>query len=237
MLCRRARLPREQAGALVHLLPHGARRGEVEYEEKKSPSILVRFPIVRGWQSVAAGLPERPAFAVIWTTTPWTIPANLAIAAHPEFTYAIVESDGEYYLVAKELAAAVLKEAGRERWVVVREVRGADLEGLVARHPYLGRESRFVLGDHVTLEAGSGLVHTAPGHGQEDYVVGQRYGLEVYSPVDAAGALPPMWSSWPARRSSTPTPPSSRPSARPETSCTRGRSPTATRTAGAASSR
>ena len=160
---------------------------EVEYEEKKSPSILVRFPIVRGWESIAAGLPERPAFAVIWTTTPWTIPANLAIAAHPEFTYAIVESGGEYYLVAKELVAAVMKDAGRATGAIVREVRGADLEGLVARHPYLERESRFVLGDHVTLEAGSGLVHTAPGHGQEDYVVGQRYGLEVYSPVDDRG--------------------------------------------------
>jgi isoleucyl-tRNA synthetase len=164
---------------------------EVEYEEKKSSSILVRFPIVRGWEAVAAGLPERPAFAVIWTTTPWTIPANLAISAHPEFTYAIVDTGEEYYLVAKELVASVMKEAGRERYAIVREVRGADLEGLVARHPYLQRESRFVLGDHVTLEAGSGLVHTAPGHGQEDYVVGQRYGLEVYSPVDAAGRFAP----------------------------------------------
>jgi len=160
---------------------------EVEYEEKKSPSILVRFPIVLGWEAIADGLEQRPAFAVIWTTTPWTIPANLAIAAHPEFTYAIVESGGEYYLVAKELAAAVMKEAGRESWAIVREVRGADLEVLVARHPYLERESRFVLGDHVTLEAGSGLVHTAPGHGQEDYAVGQRYGLQVYSPVDDRG--------------------------------------------------
>jgi isoleucyl-tRNA synthetase len=160
---------------------------EVEYEEKKSPSILVRFPIVRGWESVAVGLPERAAFAVIWTTTPWTIPANLAISAHPEFTYAIVESAGEYYLVAKDLVGSVMKDAGREVYAIVREVRGADLEGLVARHPYLDRESRFVLGDHVTLEAGSGLVHTAPGHGQEDYVVGQRYGLDVYSPVDDRG--------------------------------------------------
>jgi isoleucyl-tRNA synthetase len=164
---------------------------EVEYEEKKSPSILVRFPILRGWEAIAAGLPERPAFAVIWTTTPWTIPANLAISAHPEFTYAIVEAGCEYYLVAKELAAAVLQEAGIADGKIVREVPGAALEGLVARHPYLDRESRFVLGDHVTLDAGSGLVHTAPGHGQEDYVVGQRYGLEVYSPVDAAGRFAP----------------------------------------------
>ena len=160
---------------------------EVEYEEKKSPSILVRFPIVRGWEAVSAGLPGLPAFAVIWTTTPWTIPANLAIAAHPEFTYAIVESGREHFLVAKELVAPVMKEAGRADYAIVRELRGAELEGLVARHPYLERESRFVLGDHVTLEAGSGLVHTAPGHGQEDYAVGQRYGLEVYSPVDDRG--------------------------------------------------
>ncbi len=160
---------------------------EVEYEEKKSPSILVRFPIVRGWETIAAGLPERPAFAVIWTTTPWTIPANLAISANPEYTYAIVKTGGEYYLVAKDLVGSVMKDAGRESSAIVREVSGADLEGLVARHPYLDRESRFVLGDHVTLEAGSGLVHTAPGHGQEDYVVGQRYGLDVYSPVDDRG--------------------------------------------------
>ncbi|HEY6000497.1 MAG TPA: isoleucine--tRNA ligase [bacterium] len=160
---------------------------EVEYEEKKSPSILVRFPIVRGWETVGAGLPERQAYAVIWTTTPWTIPANLAIAAHPDFVYAIVEAGGDYYVVAKDLAASVMAEAGLAPWTIVREVRGADLEGLVARHPYLERESRFVLGDHVTLEAGSGLVHTAPGHGQEDYVVGRRYRLEVYSPVDDRG--------------------------------------------------
>ena len=164
---------------------------EVEYEEKKSPSILVRFPVVRGWGAIAAGLPERPAYAVIWTTTPWTIPANLAIAAHPDFVYAIVEAGGEYYLVAKELVEPVMKDAGRAEYAVVREVRGADLEGLVARHPYLGREARFVLADHVTLEAGSGLVHTAPGHGQEDYAVGQRYGLEVYSPVDDRGRFAP----------------------------------------------
>jgi isoleucyl-tRNA synthetase len=160
---------------------------EVEYEEKKSPSILVRFPIVRGWETIASGLPPQPAFAVIWTTTPWTIPANLAISAHPGFVYAIVSSGGEYYLIAKELVDAVMREAGRGEYSTVREVRGSDLEGLVARHPYLARDSRFVLGDHVTLEAGSGLVHTAPGHGQEDYVVGQRYGLEVYSPVDDRG--------------------------------------------------
>jgi isoleucyl-tRNA synthetase len=165
---------------------------EVEYEEKTSPSITVRFPIVRGWERIAAGLPERPAFAVIWTTTPWTIPANLAVAAHPDFTYVIAESAGEYYLVAKDLLGAVMKAAGRPEAAVVREVRGAELEGLVARHPYLERESRFVLGDHVTLEAGSGLVHTAPGHGQEDYEVGRHYGLEVLSPVDERGCFLPV---------------------------------------------
>jgi isoleucyl-tRNA synthetase len=164
---------------------------EVEYEEKRSPSILVRFPIVRGWEGIAAGLPPLPAFAVIWTTTPWTIPANLAIAAHPDFTYVIAESAGEYYLVAKELLESVMQQAGRAEYRVLSEVRGAALEGLVARHPYLDRESRFVLGDHVTLEAGSGLVHTAPGHGQEDHEVGLRYGLEVYSPVDERGRFLP----------------------------------------------
>jgi len=160
---------------------------EVEYEERRSPSITVRFPIVRGWEEVAAGLPPLPAYAVIWTTTPWTIPANLAVAVHPELVYAVVESGGEYYLVARELAAAVMDGAGRTGWRVVRELPGARLEGLVARHPYLDREARFVLGEHVTLEAGTGLVHTAPGHGQEDHEVGLRYGLDVYSPVDERG--------------------------------------------------
>ncbi len=164
---------------------------EVEYEEKTSPSITVRFPVVRGWEAVAGDLPRLPAYAVIWTTTPWTIPANLAVAVNPDLVYAVVESGGEHYLVAKELAEGLMRSAGRADWRIVREVRGADLEGLVARHPYLDREARFVLGDHVTLEAGSGLVHTAPGHGQEDHEVGLRYGLEVYSPVDERGRFLP----------------------------------------------
>jgi isoleucyl-tRNA synthetase len=164
---------------------------EVEYEERRSPSIYVRFPIVSGWEGVAPGLPAHPVYAVIWTTTPWTIPANLAVSVHPDFTYAVAEAGGEYYVTARDLLPPVMEAAGLPEYRVVLEVPGKELEGLVARHPYLERDSRFVLAEHVTLETGSGLVHTAPGHGQEDYEVGKRYGLEVYSPVDERGFFLP----------------------------------------------
>ncbi len=160
---------------------------EVEYEEKTSPSITVRFPVVSGAEKVLEGLPGHPLYAVIWTTTPWTIPANLAIAVHPEFVYALALAGGEYYIAAEELLEGLMETLGKVEYEVVRKVKGRELEGLVARHPFIDRESPFILAEHVTLEAGTGLVHTAPGHGQEDYEVGQRYGLDVYSPVDERG--------------------------------------------------
>jgi isoleucyl-tRNA synthetase len=160
---------------------------EVEYDEKRSPSITVRFPVTSGADSLLQGLEERPLNAVIWTTTPWTIPANLAIAVHPEIDYVVAEGDGEYYLVAESLLEAVAGSLDRGEMKVLKKVAGRDLEGIVARHPFLDRESPVILADHVTVEAGTGLVHTAPGHGQEDYDVGKRYGLEVYSPVDEHG--------------------------------------------------
>ena len=147
---------------------------EVEYEEKSSPSITVRFPIVKGAEKVLRGIGEGPLYAVIWTTTPWTIPANLAVAAHPGLVYAVVETGGEFYLAAEELAVSLMQSMGKEDFRVAGRVSGKDLEGLVARHPFLDRESPLVLAGHVTVEAGTGLVHTAPGHGQEDYDVGQR---------------------------------------------------------------
>jgi isoleucyl-tRNA synthetase len=164
---------------------------EVEYEDKSSPSITVRFPVVSGAEKVLEGLDEGPLFAVIWTTTPWTIPANLAIAVHPDLVYAVVASEGAYYLAAEELVEPLLKSIGKADCRVVRKISGRDLEGLVARHPFLDRESPVILAEHVTVEAGTGLVHTAPGHGQEDYDVGQRYGLEIYSPVDEGGRFLP----------------------------------------------
>lgn len=164
---------------------------EVEYEDKSSPSITVRFPVVSGAEKILEGLAEGPLFAVIWTTTPWTIPANLAIAVHPDLVYAVVAVEGDYYLAAEELVKPLLKSIGKSDCRVVRKISGRDLGGLVARHPFLDRESPVVLAEHVTVEAGTGLVHTAPGHGQEDYDVGQRYGLEIYSPVDEGGRFLP----------------------------------------------
>jgi isoleucyl-tRNA synthetase len=160
---------------------------EVEYEEKSSPSITVRFPVVKGGEKLLGEGAEGPLYAVIWTTTPWTIPANLAIAVHSGLEYAVVETGGEFYLVARELVKALMEQMEKKEYSVIKTVRGGELEGLVARHPFLERESPLVLADHVTVETGTGLVHTAPGHGQEDYDVGRKYGLEIYSPVDEGG--------------------------------------------------
>jgi isoleucyl-tRNA synthetase len=164
---------------------------EVEYEDKSSPSIIVRFPVVRGADRVLRDIGEGPLYAVIWTTTPWTIPANLAVAVHPTLNYAIVEAGGEFYLAAEELAASLMESMGKGDYRIAGKVSGQELEGLVARHPFLDRESPLVLAGHVTVEAGTGLVHTAPGHGQEDYDVGRKYGLDIYSPVDEGGRFLP----------------------------------------------
>ena len=162
---------------------------EIEYENHTSPSIYVRFRMTSDPAQVDAALAGRPVYAVIWTTTPWTIPANLAISFHPEFDYVAVEVKGDVYVVAKELLASVSAAIG---WTETRELaafKGAKLERLVFRHPFLERDSLGLLGDHVTLEAGTGAVHTAPGHGMEDYIVSKRYGIEPYNPVDPAGKL------------------------------------------------
>ncbi len=161
---------------------------EVEYADEKSPSIFVRFPLTD--QRAAAVLPGAdPAdtYAVIWTTTPWTLPDNMAVAAHPDFDYVLVAAQGGRYVLAKELLPGLAKRFGWESYELLSETTGAKLEGLVARHPFYDRPSPLVLGDHVTLEAGTGLVHTAPGHGREDYDVGLRYGLEILSPMDDEG--------------------------------------------------
>ncbi len=170
---------------------------EVDYADRESPAIDVRFPIVD-----AGGLAERCGAAagdvrtaiVIWTTTPWTLPANEAVAVNPELDYLLFECLGprgrERLLLAEPLASACLERAGLEGQVVGR-CRGGVLEGLELRHPFLDRRVPIVLGDHVTTDAGTGAVHTAPGHGQEDYVVGQRYGLPVTNPVDGHGRFVP----------------------------------------------
>ena len=156
---------------------------EIEYADHRSPSIFVRFPVRDGHDV----LTEDDTYFVIWTTTPWTIPANLAIALHPYYEYVLVQTERGKLVLAKELAKGVLEELGLTAQEVIAEYKGSQLEGIVCTHPLLNRDSLVILGDHVTLEAGTGCVHTAPGHGHEDYVVGLQYGLPILSPVDAQG--------------------------------------------------
>ncbi len=167
---------------------------EVEYENHVSPSIHVAFDVVGDLP--APGLLGRKARLVIWTTTPWTLPANLAVAAHPELLYVAYDLSGTPVVVAQDLLLAFLAAVApgelvdgalRDPARVLATMEGRTLEGVRYLHPFMGRTSPVVLGDHVTLEAGTGLVHTAPGHGQEDYEIGVKYGLEILNPVDGAG--------------------------------------------------
>ena len=160
---------------------------EVEYEDHTSPSVYVRFRLTD--DSVESlGLPiEKPLYAVIWTTTPWTLPANLAIAVRPDFDYAIVEHNGENHILASELVTAATSKFGWEDYTVGKVFKGSVFEHLRYRHAFYPREGVFVLGEHVTVEAGTGLVHTAPGHGADDFQMGRQYGLEILTPVNHRG--------------------------------------------------
>ena len=171
---------------------------EVEYEPHTSPSIYVEFPMVDPdvWRAAAlavAGSADAKASALqaisvlIWTTTPWTIPSNLAIAFHPEFEYGLYDVDGKGVIVAKDLAKAVSEKVGKSFDKLVATFPGSVMERVVFRHPLYARDSLGVLGDYVTLEAGTGAVHTAPGHGADDYHAGVKYGLEIYAPLDPGG--------------------------------------------------
>jgi isoleucyl-tRNA synthetase len=132
-------------------------------------------------------LQGKPIFVIIWTTTPWTIPANLAIAFHPDFTYVAVDVGGEIYILAEGLLEGVMEKFRIKKYEVLEKFSGKRLEGLICRHPFLDRDSLIILASYVTLDAGTGCVHTAPGHGQEDYESGVQYGLDIYSPVDDDG--------------------------------------------------
>jgi isoleucyl-tRNA synthetase len=160
---------------------------EVKYEDHRSSSIYVRFKMVSEIGEIFPGLKGRPVFVIIWTTTPWTIPANLAIALHPDFTYVAVDVGGEVYILAEGLLEEVMKKFGIKKYEVLEKFPGKKLEGFKCRHPFLDRDSLIILASYVTLDTGTGCVHTAPGHGQEDYESGMQYGLEVYSPVDDDG--------------------------------------------------
>src|SRR5437763_6270414 len=169
---------------------------EVEYSDHTSPSIYVRFRLTD--ESVKSlDLPiEKPLYAVIWTTTPWTLPANLGIAVKPDFDYEIVEHDGANYIIAKELVNAVAQKFGWGDYHGFKIFKGSAFEFLKYRHAFLEREGIFVLGDYVTLDAGTGLVHTSPGHGMDDFNTGKRYGLDIYTPVNPRGEFTadvPLW--------------------------------------------
>jgi isoleucyl-tRNA synthetase len=157
---------------------------EIEYQDKKSPSIYVSFEVTDGKGIIAEGTK-----IMIWTTTPWTIPANLGISVHPEFDYVIVDVSGTHYLVAKDLLENVATTLEWESYEIVQTVKGEQMDRMVAKHPLYDRDSLVMLGEHVTNEGGTGCVHTAPGHGEDDFQVGKAYGLEVLSPVDDRGVL------------------------------------------------
>jgi isoleucyl-tRNA synthetase len=177
---------------------------EVEYEDITSPSVFVRFEVIdrldlsrrfgmfTDGSEVDEGVPTSVA---IWTTTPWTLPANQAVALHPQFDYALVEFDlgngRERLVLATERIKPLMQTLGISGWTVLAETKGAALEKLELQHPFYPRRVPVIMGDHVTLDAGTGAVHTAPGHGLDDYIVGRRYGLEVENPVGGDGRFLP----------------------------------------------
>ena len=180
---------------------------EVEYKEHTSPSVYVKFPLKSDPAKIDAALADKNVFLVIWTTTPWTLPANMGIAVHPDFDYSAIEvSDAEVFIVASELAKAFAETCGFAEYEEIARFKGSKLDWLEARHAWLDRTSLIMNGEHVTLgeadaeveldvrfenkaagKSGTGCVHTAPGHGADDFHIGKRYGLEIYNPVDAAG--------------------------------------------------
>jgi isoleucyl-tRNA synthetase len=159
---------------------------EVEYEDHASPSIWVKFPVIASEKSKQLGLGDDLS-ALIWTTTPWTLPANRALAFHPEFAYVVVDTSAGKLLLAKERVSALQSELNLETHSVHGNWTGADFEGVRFQHPFLDQQSPGVLADYVTLDQGSGIVHTAPGHGADDFRTGQKYGLEAYAPQDDEG--------------------------------------------------
>jgi isoleucyl-tRNA synthetase len=163
---------------------------EVEYEDRTSDAIDVAFEVLDRERLARAfglaGLPDAKAFAVIWTTTPWTLPANQAVCVHPEFEYRLIRTAKGLLILADGLAPAALERFGLQGEMLAT-ARGAALEGLTLRHPFYERDVPVIVGAHVTLEAGTGLVHTAPAHGAEDWEVGQHYGLPVENPVGDDG--------------------------------------------------
>jgi isoleucyl-tRNA synthetase len=157
---------------------------EIEYKDKRSPSIYVGFEVREG-----NGVLEEGTQIIIWTTTPWTIPANLAITLHADLSYVVVEVEGSKYVVAEDLLEDVSSVLEWNSPSVVKSVKGAELEKVKAKHPLYDRDSLVILGEHVTTDSGTGCVHTAPGHGEDDYLVGKQYGLDILCPVNDKGVM------------------------------------------------
>ncbi|MBR6728892.1 MAG: isoleucine--tRNA ligase, partial [Clostridia bacterium] len=164
---------------------------EIEYQEDKTNSIYVKFAVVSDNGVFAnSGVPKEKINFLIWTTTTWTLPGNVAIALNGAFTYDLVEAGGEYFIIADELVESVMKAGGHEEYKKVCSYSGSELELIRCKHPFIDRESVIILGDHVTLDAGTGCVHTAPGHGLEDYIACQQYkDIPIVVPVDEKGYL------------------------------------------------
>lgn len=169
---------------------------EVEYESHVSPSIYVKFPLTEETKKLLSEkldfILEKPTYILIWTTTPWTLPANLALAFNPEFTYVLVERSEEYLILAEGRLSALCAELEIELPPIKARFNPQFLEGAKVKHPFYDRESLIILADFVTLETGTGVVHIAPGHGEEDYLVGLKYGLEIYTPVNEEGRFYPQ---------------------------------------------
>jgi isoleucyl-tRNA synthetase len=157
---------------------------EIEYHDKEDPAIFVKFNVVQGNKFVD----EKDAF-VIWTTTPWTIPANLAISLHPDIEYVKVQTRFGRLIVSKRLLESLMKRFEDDHYEVLASFKGQDLELVKTKHPLYERESLVVVSEHVTDEDGTGCVHTAPGHGDDDFIVGMKYGLEAFCPVDEKGCM------------------------------------------------
>ena len=164
---------------------------EVEYKDHTSPSVYVKFALTSSPEDLHPKLANRKVYVLIWTTTPWTLPANLAVCFHPHFEYSFVEVNREVYVIAQELLEVAIRECKFDNYQVLGSVRGEILQNIRLRHPWLERESKSLLASHVTLEQGTGSVHTAPGHGQEDYQIGVENGLDVFCPVNSSGHFTP----------------------------------------------
>ncbi len=164
---------------------------EVEYHDVKSPTIFVKFPVKDG-----KGVLDTETSFVIWTTTPWTIPANLAICLNADYTYALVQSEKGKLLVLEELIDSLWEKFELTQKDILKRFKGTELEMITCQHPLYDRESLVILGDHVTADAGTGCVHTAPGFGMDDFMVGQKYGLDIYCNVDEHGKMMESAGDW-----------------------------------------